>query len=180
MLCVPSWGRTRLWPCPCCGGWHQPTAGGTAAPGLAWLSPGAAPAAGMQEGISSLEIVSEIVSAPGDLQGFGTSPASGPPMDLSWATAMSTPGLFWQTEVTCWRNMNRLLCTSEKNFNITPFLFFREVQTVCPQISGARLCSVKDFCQLLLRKMPWVEISGYLFYLNYWKSHPANCWLSLD
>lgn len=147
-------------PCPCRGGWHQPVAGGRAAPGpgLAWPVPRGCFCSKDAGGHLQPRNVPETVSAPGDLQGFGTSPAPGPPVDLSWAKATSTPGLFGQTEVTCWRNMKRLLCTSEKNFNVTLFFFFpffREVQTVCPQISGARLCSVKDFfCQFLLRKMP--------------------------
>lgn len=156
MCCVcPAQAGAGPCPCPCRGGWHQPAAGGTAAPGPGLAVPWGCSCSKDAGGHLQPRNVPEIVSAPGDLQGFGTSPAPAPPMDLSWAKAMSTPGLFRQTEMTCWRNMNRLLCTSEKNFNITPFLFFREVQTVCPQISGARLCSVKDFfCQLLLTKMP--------------------------
>lgn len=155
MQCVPSQGWSEAVSCPCCAGWHQPSAGGRAAPGPGLPIPWGCSCSKDAGGHLQPGNVLEIVSAPGDLQGFGTSPAPAPLMDLSWAKAMSTPGLFRQTEVTCWRNMNRLLCTSEKNFNITPSLFFRAVQTVCPQISGARLCSVKDFfSQFLLRKMP--------------------------
>lgn len=100
----------------------------------AWLgvSPEAGPAVRMQEDISSLEMSLKLSRQPGDLQGFGTSPAPALPMDISWAKAMSTPGLFMQTETICWGNMNGFFWASENNFNITPF-FWGKCRQLAPK-----------------------------------------------
>lgn len=124
-------------------GRHQPAAGGRASRGPGSAHPWGTACRKDTGGHLPSRNVPEFLSAPGDLQGSGSGPAPVLPMALSRAKAMSTPGSFKRTGMKCWGNRNGLHSAFIRNFNV--LLFFREVQTACPQTSRARLCSAKDF-----------------------------------
>lgn len=130
---------------------HQPAAGGRASRGPGSARPWGTSCRKDTGGHLPSRNVPKFLSAPGDLQGSGSGPAPVLPMALSWAKAMSTPGLFMRTEMMCWGNGNGLLCTFVKNFNVPSFSGkckqlapeFQELGFVVPRISSIRCLVMK-------------------------------------